>query len=212
MISVQLLWESVLLRGVHYRYAKNSHFKNFESAPYLTSVSMPLSLSHFENGCYVTAYLMLGRSETWVLLSAHSKICVRLQKDRVEALACCREVVWWHISIFEVGLSLVGCCALFFLIDKSDQSSHDSVWSAINRDASHTQKMVWVPTLGIFVMLTYMYLLWLKLSENSSIGNWIQLNSNWYQMNTSLISSRSTPVTVAKWGVGMHTIRCVYKL
>ena len=34
---------SVLLRGVHHKYAKNSHFKNFESAPYLTSMSMPLT-------------------------------------------------------------------------------------------------------------------------------------------------------------------------
>ena len=42
MISTQLLWGSVLLRGVHPKYAKNSYFKNFESALYLTSVSMPL--------------------------------------------------------------------------------------------------------------------------------------------------------------------------
>ena len=41
MISAQLLWGSVLLIGVHHKYAKNSHFKNFESALYLTSVSMP---------------------------------------------------------------------------------------------------------------------------------------------------------------------------
>ena len=42
MISAQPLWGSVLLIGVHHKYAKNSHFKNFESALYLTSVSMPL--------------------------------------------------------------------------------------------------------------------------------------------------------------------------
>ena len=42
MILVQLLWGSVLLIGVHHKYAKNSHFKNFESALYLTSMSMPL--------------------------------------------------------------------------------------------------------------------------------------------------------------------------
>ena len=42
MISAQLLWGSVLLGGVHQKYAKKSHFKNFESALYLTSVSMPL--------------------------------------------------------------------------------------------------------------------------------------------------------------------------
>ena len=42
MISAQLLWGSVLLIGVHHKYAKNSHFKHFESALYLTLVSMPL--------------------------------------------------------------------------------------------------------------------------------------------------------------------------
>ena len=42
MISAQLLWGSVLLTGVHHKYAKNSHLKKFESALYLTSVSMPL--------------------------------------------------------------------------------------------------------------------------------------------------------------------------
>ena len=42
MISAQLLWGSVLLIGVHHKYAKNSHSKNFESTLYLTSVSMPL--------------------------------------------------------------------------------------------------------------------------------------------------------------------------
>ena len=42
MISAQLICGSVLLKGVHHKYAKNSHFKNFEKALYLTSVSMPL--------------------------------------------------------------------------------------------------------------------------------------------------------------------------
>ena len=50
LISAQLLWGSVLLRGVHHKYAKNSLFKNFESALYLTSdPPFFLTLKHGSN-------------------------------------------------------------------------------------------------------------------------------------------------------------------
>ena len=42
MISAWFLWRSVLLRGELQKYAKNSHFENFESALYSISGSMPL--------------------------------------------------------------------------------------------------------------------------------------------------------------------------
>ena len=40
MISALILWGGVLLRGELRKYAKNSNFKNFESALYSTSGSM----------------------------------------------------------------------------------------------------------------------------------------------------------------------------
>ena len=49
VVSAKLLWGNVLLRGGHPKYAKNSHFENFESALYLTLVSVHLI------GYFVTA-------------------------------------------------------------------------------------------------------------------------------------------------------------
>ena len=59
----------MLLRGVQHKYAKNSHFKNFESALYLTSVSMPLSNSTTSN------YRRLQRSRKLLWLR-HFSVCI----------------------------------------------------------------------------------------------------------------------------------------
>ena len=40
----------------------------------------PLLLSHFENGCDVSAYFMLDRTKMRALLLRRRKICLRLQK------------------------------------------------------------------------------------------------------------------------------------
>ena len=42
ILGSKVIKGSVLLRGVQQKYAKNSHFKNFESALYSTSVRMPV--------------------------------------------------------------------------------------------------------------------------------------------------------------------------
>ena len=45
------------------------------------------TLSHFENGCDVTPYLMLGGTKTLAKLSIREKICAGLQKSVIEMLA-----------------------------------------------------------------------------------------------------------------------------
>ena len=45
----------------------------------------------------VTAYFMLGRTETSALLSGRGKICVRLQKGTAKCWHICRNALWHHV-------------------------------------------------------------------------------------------------------------------
>ena len=63
MISAWVLWGSVLLREELQIYAKNSHFENFESTLYLTSVRIPST----EN--------QLSRNEMWYAADNHNYMC-----------------------------------------------------------------------------------------------------------------------------------------
>ena len=51
------------------------------------------NLSLFENGCDVTVYFMLSRTEMCVLLSVCGKFCAQLQKGAIEVLSCMKRRV-----------------------------------------------------------------------------------------------------------------------
>ena len=53
--------------------------------------------SQFENGGDVTAYFMLGRTETRAVLSGHGKVSAQLQKGVVKRWRICRDTLRRHV-------------------------------------------------------------------------------------------------------------------